>query len=207
MQLVIASTSDHKYDEFRRIFLGSSVLLCVPKDLGSPIDVEESGDTFAANAALKATTYAQEYSSWAIADDSGIEIDALDGRPGIYSSRFAGLLATDTDRNEKVLHLLRHVADEARSARYRCAIAVADQAATIIYTTEATVEGKISRKPIGSGGFGYDPIFFLDGFNRTMAQLSNVEKDSISHRGKAGRSTRQHLESLLARTSLNTNGN
>ena len=205
MQLVIASTSDHKYDEFRRLFFGSPVSLCAPSDLGDPIDVEEFGDTFAENAAIKATSYAKYYSCWAIADDSGLEIDALQGRPGIYSSRFAGPIATDTDRNEKVLHLLQHVDDEIRTARYRCAIAVADQTATIIYTVEAIVDGKILRKPIGNRGFGYDPIFFLDDKNRTMAQLSNIEKDAVSHRGKAGRAARQYLEGLAARSSFNKN--
>ena len=204
MQLLIASSSKHKHDEFRRIFVDSSVSLCIPTDLGASIEVEESGTTFAQNAALKAIGYAQHYGCWAISDDSGLEIDALHGQPGIYSSRFAGADATDDDRNEKVLHMLRNVGQELRSARYRCAIAVADQTGAIVYTIEATVDGEISMEPIGHRGFGYDPIFLVTDRNRTMAELTNAEKDVISHRGKAGRAACAHLEDIEEGTSSKT---
>lgn len=207
MQLLIASTSKHKQEEFRRIFVGSSVSLRIPTDLGPPIEVEESGTTFAQNAALKAIGYAQHYSCWAISDDSGLEIDALNGQPGIYSSRFAGADATDDDRNEKVLRMLRNVGQALRSARYRCAIAVADQTGAIVYTVEATVDGEISMEPIGHRGFGYDPIFLVKDRHRTMAELTNAEKDVISHRGKAGKAACSYLEEIGEGISSKTPGN
>ena len=207
MQLLIASSSNHKHEEFQRIFVGSSVSLCIPTDLGAPIEVEESGTTFAQNAALKAIGYAQHYGCWAISDDSGLEIDALHGQPGIYSSRFAGKDATDDDRNEKVLRMLRNVGQALRSARYRCAIAVADQTGAIVYTVEATVDGEISMKPIGHRGFGYDPIFLVNDRHRTMAELTNAEKDVISHRGKAARAACAHLEDIEEGISSKTPSN
>ena len=196
MKLLIASTSKHKHEEFRRIFVGSSVSLCIPNDLGPPIVVEESGTTFAQNAALKAVGYAQHYGCWTISDDSGLEIDALEGAPGIYSSRFAGPGATDEDRNKMVLTMLDDVCQTLRSARYRCAIAVADQTGMIMYAHESTVEGQISTKTMGHQGFGYDPIFLVDDGHKTMAELSDTEKDEISHRGKAGRAARAYLEGI-----------
>ncbi len=151
---------------------------------------EETGKTFAENAIAKAKHVAGATGFPAVADDSGLEVDALGGEPGVMSARYAGPGATDRDRYEKVLSLLRDVPDEQRTARFRCAAAYASveqELAPAVLLAEGTVEGRIAREPAGSGGFGYDPIFIPEGDTRTMAQLTPEEKHAISHRGKAFR--------------------
>ncbi len=171
--------------------------LLSPLDLGCQCDVDETGATFADNARLKAVAYATTCRRWALADDSGLEIDALDGAPGVRSSRFAGPTATDDDRNARVLELLAEIPDERRTARYRCAVAIADPTGVIAFESEATVEGVIGRAPRGEGGFGYDPLFIVGPGNTTMAELPGVAKDVISHRGQGGRAVRAFLERVL----------
>ncbi len=195
--MVLASGSAHKLAEFRRIFDQSPVELLSPLDLGCQCEVDETGATFAENAYLKAVAYATTCRRWALADDSGLEIDALDGAPGVRSSRFAGPSATDDDRNACVLELLAEIPDERRTARYRCAVAVADPQGVISYESEATVEGVIGRAPRGEGGFGYDPLFIVGPGDTTMAELPGVAKDVISHRGQGGRAARAFLERVL----------
>ncbi len=171
--------------------------LLSPLDLGCQCDVDETGATFADNARLKAVAYATTCRRWSLADDSGLEIDALDGAPGVRSSRFAGPTATDDDRNARVLELLAEVPDERRTARYRCAVAIADPTGVIAFESEATVEGVIGRAPRGEGGFGYDPLFIVGPGDTTMAELPGVAKDVISHRGQGGRAARAFLEQVL----------
>lgn len=195
--MVLASGSAHKLVEFRRIFAGSSVQLISPLALGCDCDVDETGATFADNARLKAVAYARACGRWALADDSGLEIDALDGGPGVRSSRFAGPDATDADRNARVLDLLREVPEHKRTARYRCAVAVADPAGVVTYESEAAVEGVIGRAPRGQDGFGYDPLFIVGPGDTTMAELPGAAKDVISHRGQGGRAARAYLERVL----------
>ena len=195
--MVLASGSAHKLAEFRRIFDQSPVELLSPVDLGCQCEVDETGATFADNARLKAVAYARACRRWALADDSGLEIDALDGVPGVRSSRFAGPAATDDDRNARVLELLAEIPDERRTARYRCAVAIADPQGVIAYETEATVEGVIGCAPRGEGGFGYDPLFIVGPGDTTMAELPGVAKDVISHRGQGGRAARVYLERVL----------
>ncbi len=195
--VVLASTSGHKLAEFQRIFEGSPLRLVAPHELGCACRVEETGATFEANARLKAAAYARACQVWALADDSGLEIDALDGRPGVRSSRFAGPGASDGDRNARVLALLRAVPDERRSARYRCAAAVAAPDGAIVFEGAAAVAGAIGRAPCGAGGFGYDPLFVVGDGPHTMAELSGAAKDRISHRGQAGRAARAFLEARL----------
>ena len=195
--MVLASGSAHKLAEFRRIFDQSPVELLSPLDLGCQCEVDETGATFAENARLKAVAYAITCRRWTLADDSGLEIDALGGAPGVRSSRFAGPSATDDDRNARVLELLAEIPDERRTARYRCAVAVADPQGVISYESEATVEGVIGRAPRGEGGFGYDPLFIVGPGDTTMAELPGVAKDVISHRGQGGRAARAFLERVL----------
>ncbi len=195
--MVLASGSAHKLAELRRIFDQSPVELLSPVDLGCQCEVDETGATFAENARLKAVAYARACRRWALADDSGLEIDALDGVPGVRSSRFAGPTATDDDRNARVLELLAEIPDERRTARYRCAVAVADPTGVVAYESEATVEGVIGRAPRGEGGFGYDPLFIVGPGDTTMAELPGVAKDVISHRGQGGRAARGFLERVL----------
>ena len=197
--MVLASGSAHKLAEFRRIFDQSPVELLSPRHLDCQCDVDETGATFAENARLKAVAYAKTCRRWTLADDSGLEIDALDGAPGLRSSRFAGPTATDDDRNARVLELLAAICDERRTARYRCAVAIADPEGVVVYESEATVEGLIGRAPRGEGGFGYDPLFIVGPGETTMAELPGVAKDVISHRGQGGRAARAYLEGALLR--------
>jgi XTP/dITP diphosphohydrolase len=159
-------------------------------------ETPETGETFAENAEIKARAAAQATGNIVLADDSGLEVDALGGRPGVYSNRFAGPEAGDRDKYMRVLELMEGIPSEERSARYRAAVAVAtpDGEAVVV---EGTCEGRIAREPKGAGGFGYDPIFYLPERDRTMAELSSEEKNAISHRGKALRAAKSVLLSLL----------
>ena len=152
------------------------------KEAGINIDVEETGTTFEENATLKASTIYDIIKKPVIADDSGLEIDALDGAPGVYSHRFAGENATDSDRVQKALTLLKEVPDEKRTARFRCCICLIDEAGEK-HIFNGTAEGKIGYEPIGENGFGYDPIFVYG--DKTFAQLTREEKNKVSHRGRA----------------------
>lgn len=152
-------------------------------------DVDETGSTFVENAILKAREYARFTGEMTVADDSGLEIDALDGAPGVRSSRFA---PTDPERIAKVLALMKDVPDEKRTARFRCAIAVAWPGKRV-ETCEAKVEGTIAHEPRGDKGFGYDPIFQVTELGRRMAELESGEKNAVSHRGRALRSAKKLL--------------
>lgn len=147
-------------------------------------EVEETGETFAANAALKARQTALYTGQWALADDSGLQVDALDGAPGVYSARFSGADATAQTNNEKLLRLLAEVPPEQRTARFRCAVAIASPTGTY-WVDEGTCEGFIAAEPRGDGGFGYDPLFIVPEYGQTFAQLPAHVKDEISHRAVA----------------------
>ena len=144
-------------------------------------EVEETGSTFTQNAVLKATAYARYTGELTLADDSGLEVDALGGAPGVLSSRFA---PTDPERNAKLLDLMKDIPDDRRTARFRCAIAIAEPDGSA-QTCEGTVEGVIAHEPKGANGFGYDPVFYLPDLGKHMAELTSSEKNAISHRGKA----------------------
>jgi XTP/dITP diphosphohydrolase len=159
---------------------------------------EETGDTFARNAADKAVFVAQALGRPAVADDSGLEVDALNGEPGVRSARFAGPEASDEDRYRKLLGLLVDVPESERTARFRCAAAYADPAGRTILA-EGACEGRIALSPAGSGGFGYDPVFLPAGKTRTMAQLTPVEKHAISHRGRAFRELARLIRAAIER--------
>jgi XTP/dITP diphosphohydrolase len=152
-----------------------------------PPPVEETGTTFTANAILKSEYYFAQTGLFSLADDSGLEVDALDGAPGIYSARFAGDNATDAERVEKLLEALQAVPEEQRTARFVCSIALTGMMNGEIQTRvfEGLAEGLITRAPRGSSGFGYDPVFFDSEVGRTFAELSRAEKSARSHRGKA----------------------
>ena len=148
-------------------------------------DVEETGETFAENAVLKASSYARQTGLWALSDDSGLEVEALNGAPGVYSARYAGKNASDQDKSEKLLEELAETGDEARHARFVCVMALADEAGEIRFLAEGVCEGKIAGKPRGTNGFGYDPIFVPEGFEQTFGELSSTVKGEISHRARA----------------------
>jgi XTP/dITP diphosphohydrolase len=191
--IILASGNPGKLEELRAL-LGPSTTVESAPDLGIVLP-EETGTTFEENAILKARAVAKVTGAIAIADDSGLEVDALDGAPGVYSARYAGVDADDDRNIAKLLQALEDVADERRTARFRSVIAIAFSADQIV-TTSGSCEGRIIRERRGDGGFGYDPVFLLPG-GRTMAELGPDEKNAISHRGHAMRAAievlRQHL--------------
>ena len=196
MRVVLASSNAGKLRELVPLLAPLGLDLVAQNSLG--IDTPpETGATFADNALLKARYAASVAGLPALADDSGIEVDALGGRPGVYSARYAGEHASDLDNLRKMLEELRGVPEAKRTARYRCVIAFVREAQDVDpLIADGAWEGRIALAPAGSGGFGYDPIFVPEGFERTAAQLAAEEKNSISHRGRALR----ELIALLTRS-------
>lgn len=191
-RVVLATRNRDKVAELRRILSGLEVEILSGHDLQIP-DVEEAGETFAANALLKARACAQATGLPAIADDSGLEVDALGGEPGVHSARYSG--GDDRQNLELLLERLREVRD--RRARFVCVAALALPDGRT-WTETGTIEGTITSAPRGQGGFGYDPVFQPQGEQRTTAELTPQEKDAISHRGKAFRALRPLLQQLHA---------
>lgn len=189
-KLVVATTNQGKAREVAQLLEGMPFEIVSLADYPNAPDVEETGTTFTENAVLKATAYARFTGELTIADDSGLEVDALDGAPGVYSSRFA---PSDPERIFKLLDLMRNIPDERRTARFRCAIAISEPDGSI-RTCEGKVEGLIAREPRGNNGFGYDPVFYVPDLGKHMAELSSSEKNAISHRGAALRAARELLE-------------
>lgn len=189
-KLVVATRNRGKALEVARMVEGLGWEVVSLDEYPDAPEVEEVGSTFAENAAIKAEAYARFTGELTIADDSGLEVDALDGAPGVMSSRFA---ATDSERNAKLLAMLDDVPDDRRSARFRCAVAIAEPNGRAL-TCEGSVEGTIAREPKGQHGFGYDPVFYLPDLGRHMAELSPEEKDAVSHRGRALRLARKMLQ-------------
>lgn len=148
-------------------------------------EVVEDGDSFAANAALKATQVAQKLGQWVIAEDSGLMVDALGGAPGIYSARFAGESASDDDNNRKLIAELADVPEQKRGAQYVCHVCLSDPSGEVRLTYEATCRGRIGHEPRGENGFGYDPYFTIVEYHRTFGQLSPLVKQNLSHRARA----------------------
>jgi XTP/dITP diphosphohydrolase len=200
-RLLIATTNPHKIEEFRGLLANLPYELVSLTDVGIAADVEETGQTFAENATIKAVAYAELAGLLALADDSGLEINALDDAPGIYSARWAGPEITYDVRNRMIVERLAELPNERRSARYRCAIAIAlPPPRGLIGVVEGTLEGRIAEAPAGTGGFGYDPIFLVPEDGRTVGQMSADEKSHISHRARAANAARPLLESLADKT-------
>jgi len=168
-----------------------------PADVGLGEAPEETGTTFLENAILKARYYAEKSGCLAVADDSGLSVDALGGGPGLYSSRFGGPGATDEDRNRLLLDRLKGVPPEQRGAHFTSAVAAAENG-RVLFDTEEEVEGRIAEAPKGPNGFGYDPIFFYMPFGKTFGEVDREEKDRVSHRGKSFARLREFLRSLAA---------
>jgi len=164
-------------------------------------EIVEDGETFAENARKKAVGYSRQTGLWTIADDSGLVVDALDGAPGVMSARFSGAKCEDRRQLDhrnmlKVLRLMESVPEEERTARFKCCLCLAN-GEEILAETEGTVEGVIAMAARGSNGFGYDPIFYVPGLGKTVAELSTEEKNEISHRGSAIRKLKPLLAALL----------
>lgn len=192
MEIVVATRNRKKLEEIRRILEGLPVKLFTVEDFPGCPEVEESEDTFEGNALKKAQAVAAFTGRTAIADDSGLEVYALNGAPGVYSARYAGEKASDRENLEKLLREMSSVPDDQRGARFVCVIALAFPDGTV-KTFHGHVEGRIGRTPLGSSGFGYDPVFYPEGHERTFAQMSSEEKDSMSHRGRAIEKLREYL--------------
>jgi XTP/dITP diphosphohydrolase len=191
--LLLATSNQHKLGEFRAIFSNLPLRLLSLNDIQLNIEVEETGATFAENAQLKANAYSQASGMLSLADDSGLEIDALGGAPGIQSARFLGTEASYEERFRVILERLKGLPMEQRTARFRCVIALAEPCG---YTriVEGMIEGVIADSPRGEYGFGYDPIFFLPELGKTMAELVPEYKNRISHRARAAQAARILLE-------------
>ena len=201
MHIVIATGNAGKAREFREM-LGAGPFrwsdLSEHRDVPS---VEETCHTFRANACLKASHYAKALNSWAMADDSGLVVDALDGKPGVHSARWAEIHHAgkgDADNNVLLLKQIDRVPDERRTARFCCVLALADPQGRIILTAQDAVEGIMLRSSRGTNGFGYDPLFFIPPLGKTTAELSPDQKHAISHRGKALRRMRELMARLPA---------
>lgn len=180
MDIIFATANKHKVKEVQAI-LGDSFNVITPEDLGLYEDIVESGDTLEENALIKAEYIWKNFGKICFADDSGLEIDGLEGRPGVYSARYAGEGCTFSDNVDKILKEMSSI--DKRNARFRCVIALINK--NKHYYFDGSVEGIILREPIGIGGFGYDPIFMPEGFKVSMAQMEENLKNSISHRAKA----------------------
>jgi len=183
-EILIATKNKGKVNEFEALFADKGIAVHSLLDFPNAIDVEETGSTFVENAKLKAEAISKQYNKIVIADDSGLAVDAIDGRPGVFSARYAGEDKDDLANIEKVLSELYGIPFEKRTARFHCVLAVAiPNEETKVF--EGTCEGYISEEPVGDNGFGYDPIFFVADKKQTMAQLSKNEKNAISHRANA----------------------
>jgi XTP/dITP diphosphohydrolase len=189
--LLVATTSQHKLEEYRALLEGLPYALRCLADVGIEEDVEETGATFEANARLKAEHYRDLSGLLTLADDSGLEVDALDGRPGVHSKRWAGDVDDDT-RNVRLLELMADVAEARRTARYRCVIAVAAPGGETLIA-EGFCEGRIAQAPSGANGFGYDPLFFVPELGVTFGQVAPDVKNTLSHRGRAAAVARRLL--------------
>jgi XTP/dITP diphosphohydrolase len=196
MRLLIATHNRGKLIEYQELFAGLPLDLVTLDDVGIRKDVEENGRSFAENARLKALAYAKQSRLLTLADDSGLEVDALNGEPGVYSKRYAGENVTDAERNLFLLDKLRDVPRGQRTARFQCAIAIARPDGKV-WETNGTCEGEILFAPRGTHGFGYDPIFFFPTLGKTMAELSTEEKNRVSHRARAGEGAAKVLARIV----------
>lgn len=181
-KIIIASNNKGKIKEMKEKLAALNFDVISQSEAGLDIDVEETGTTFAENAKLKAEAIYNLTKTAVIADDSGLEIDYLNGEPGIYTARYAGENASDSEKMQKILNKLKDAKDSERTARFKCAICYIDENGKN-HIFEQSCEGMIGKKPIGTDGFGYDPIFMLG--DRSFAEFTSEEKNKISHRGKA----------------------
>jgi XTP/dITP diphosphohydrolase len=195
MDLLLASQNPGKLGEMRLLVEGLPFRVVGPRDVGIHDSPDETGATFLENARLKAIHYSRLSGLLTVADDSGLSVDALDGRPGLYSSRFGGEGASDADRNRLLLEKLDGVPAERRGARFTNALALAREG-RVLFETENSVEGRIAEEPRGAGGFGYDPLFFYPPFGRTFGEVPRADKDRVSHRGRSFAKLRIYLEGL-----------
>ena len=196
-RIVLATKNKGKIKEMRELLALMNIEVLSLADFSPVDDAEENGATFAENAMLKARYYFAHTGTLCLADDSGLEVDALGGRPGVYSARYSGEDATDAANNAKVLREMEGIEKDKRTARFRCAMALVGEG--IELTTDGTCEGTLLTEERGQGGFGYDPIFYVPKFDRTLAEMASEEKNSISHRGAAVRKMADLIAEMMAK--------
>ncbi len=196
MKLLVATHNQGKVTEFAEMLADLAIEWLSLDEVGVTANVAETGTTFRENAIIKATAYAEATGLLTLADDSGLEVDALHGQPGLYTARYGGAGLTHVARYQLLLQNLRDVSWEKRTARFRAVIALVAPDGTLLGTADGVCEGTIATEPAGEGGFGYDPVFFLPGRGMTMAEVGTAVKHQISHRGQA----MQAIEPLLRRT-------
>ena len=184
MIITVSTANNGKIREIEKIFPVSSGVRVIPMSVVRQVNIpEENGTTFSKNAVIKARAAAEIFSTHIIADDSGLVVDALNGEPGIYSARYMNL-KTDSERNSALIEKMENIPDDKRTARFVCAIAhISPDGVLAVF--EASCEGIIAKIPAGSGGFGYDPVFYLPEYNKTMAEIPSELKNTISHRARA----------------------
>lgn len=195
-EIIIATKNKGKAKEFERMFHPFGLQVKTLLDYENIEDIEETGKTFEENAILKAEEVAKKVNQVVIADDSGLIVDALNGAPGVYSARYAGLDKNDEENIDKVLEELKEIPEQDRTARFYCALAVAIPNSKTM-TVSGTCEGLILHERKGNNGFGYDPIFFVKELGKSMAELGSEEKSQISHRGRALEKLKKRLSSIL----------
>ena len=194
IDVVIATRNTGKMNEMRKMLFNTSFGGLSLDEVSVLEEVEETGTSFEENAMLKAETYGKLSGKLTIADDSGIEVDALGGAPGIYSARYGGDGKDDQDRNKLLLENVEGIPEHQLTARFRCVVALWNPIDNTIVTFDGKIEGKITRNVRGENGFGYDPLFFFPEKNKTLAELTLIEKERVSHRGEAMRKALAYME-------------
>ena len=197
-KLLLATNNRGKVRELTVLLDGIPFEITTPLNEGIVLDVEETGATFEENAAIKARAFADTSGLLALADDSGLEVDALGGEPGVMSARYAGPGASDQDRVRYLLSKLEGIECNMRGARFRSVIAVAEPNGGVVRLFEGKCEGLIAFSPQGTDGFGYDPVFYLPSLGKALGELSMEAKNSVSHRGDAARKAVEYLKSIAA---------
>ncbi len=198
LQLLIATKNSGKIKELQELLRDFPVKLRDLNEFPETIEPEETGATFAENAELKARSYALQTGLFALADDSGLSVEALNGAPGVLSARYAGEQATDAERTDKLLMELKRTKDQQRRAEFFCAMAVSDEKGAIKFLGEGVCRGHIAWSTSGTNGFGYDPVFIPDGFDRTFGELPADIKRKISHRARAIKKIIRFLQGFTA---------
>jgi XTP/dITP diphosphohydrolase len=195
LELIVATRNKGKVREIRKTLRGLGFRIYSLSDFSNVPEVKEDGKSFTENALKKARFYSNYFGKLTIADDSGLEVDALKGLPGIYSARYTGEGASDRENNQKLLNEMEGISLSKRRARFRCAIAVVSRNGREV-AVEGSCSGRIGFREVGRKGFGYDPLFILPRYGKTMAQLVLEEKNKVSHRGKALRKIRRIIKAF-----------
>ncbi len=198
MEIIIATKNRGKIREIRKALKGLGFKICSLNDFSDVPEIEEDGKSFTENALKKARFYVKYFGRLTLADDSGLEVDALKGLPGIFSARYAGERASDRENNQKLLREMEGIRISKRGARFKCVMAMVSRDGKEA-VVEGSCRGRIGFREVGKKGFGYDPLFILPQYGRTMAQLTLEEKNRVSHRGKALRKLKKTIENLISK--------